>query len=333
MSIAFMAAWSLSLAIAAAPPVRQPSAGEFKEAAKRLARTSDVKTKLGVLEWLYRNAKAANAGLAIPALEKAVRADPDDDVRCRAILALGWIAKYLNKPCPLAIIEALLDKDDGVVSYAGIASNFRTFERGSVKVLLRCVQSEREMVRGNTILLLLAAGGKDKSVLEVIEKASQDKSFGVRHNAHVAMFKANDRLDDFLHWIIRVYERVDRPSDPERAEKEQTSRDLAILGMAQRIVEWRDKRPEALSKALVKLLDDKSPPIRRGAARLIGPVYLKNPHEETSTEKSACAPHLEKLKAEERLQKLRDGDPDTSVRAAARLTLKQLKRVRQKDRY
>jgi HEAT repeat protein len=340
--VILLIAWPRPLVMAAAPPYRPPTDAQFKEAAKWLDVKNDVPSKRKALKWLQSNLNAKNAGLVMPALAQTVRADPDADIRCGAIAALAWIAKYRKGPCPLAIVEALLDKEDGVHSYAGIAYEFRTFEPGSVEVLLRCARSEREIVRENALLLLQAAGGRDKKVLEVLEKAKQDKSFIVRNDAYLAMFKANDKLNDYLSWIIRVRQEFDGMPDPKLTERERNQRNLTVLLMEMKMIEWRDKRPEELSRALVKLLDDKSPPTRRQAAWLIGAVYRRNAagliiadiklfQFETSNEKSACAPHLEKLKAAERLQKVSDDDPDGSVRAAARMALKQFKAAPDKD--
>jgi hypothetical protein len=41
------------------------------------------------------------------------------------------------------------------------------------------------------------------------------------------------------------------------------------------IVEWSDKRPDDLAAALVELMKNKSPIIRRGAARLVGTAVRK----------------------------------------------------------
>ena len=38
----------------------------------------------------------------------------------------------------------------------------------------------------------------------VIETAKHDRMFSVRHNAHCAKFKANDKLDEFLAWMVRL---------------------------------------------------------------------------------------------------------------------------------
>jgi hypothetical protein len=335
ISIGFVAA-ATSLAIAAAPPTPPPTDAQILATASRLDRKNDAKTKLHAAAWLLSNFRARNARLAIPALENSIRQDPDADVRCEVIVALARIAKRLKKPCPLAIVEALLDKDDAVHSYAGIADQFRTFEPGSVEVLLRCAASDREIVRSNSLYLLVVAGGKDKRVRTALDKATRDSTFLVRNSARAALFKVNDKLDDYLRWIVRVHEETIGASE-KTPENERTLRNMAVFGMEMQLIEWRDKRSEELARTLAKLLDDDSPRLRGGAARFIGAVYrhdaegliisgmLERIRIEKSIAKSACGPHFEKLKVREKLQELRDRDPDTSVRAAARRALERLK--------
>src|SRR5262249_12964966 len=198
----------------------------------------------------------------------------EGEVRRDAVLALGLIANKLGKPCPLAVLEALLDKEDEVRWQAMACTPlFKTFAPGSVEVLLRCAKSESADVRGDSLFLLALAGGKDPKVLGVIEKAKQDQTFLVRHTAYCAMFRANDQLDEFLAYIIRAREDPDAvlspaPENREMREREKSMTNLFVLGSAMRVIEWSERRADELAPALLKLLGDKSPVMRRGAANL-----------------------------------------------------------------
>src|SRR5207302_1697137 len=108
------------------------------------------------------------------------------------------------------------------------------------------------------------------------------------------------------------------------------------------------ERPEELAVALVQLLDDKSPDIRRGAARLIGAASAKvdlsevyypnersaNPKPNSQTghapEKSKAGAWLEKRNVQKRLKSLSANDADPGVRAAAQRSLEQLARLQEK---
>lgn len=363
------AAFALVLPVAgtqAAAP--QPTELEFKEQIQRLERAKDKATRLESLRWFNRHAGADHAALALPALERCVRDADEMEVRRDAVLVLALIAKRRDKPCPLSVVEALLDKEDEVRWQAGASTAlFQAFAPGSVEVLLRCARSENAGLRGDSLLILARAAGKDRKVLDTIEKAKQDRAFEVRHSAHCALFRATDRLDEFLLYILRVREDPDAvlrpaPEDAELRKRERAMRNLFLIGSSMQLIEWSEKRADELAPLLMKSLEDKSPVLRRGAANLIGATAVKvdlpasgklegdwfsklAPYlekdvlpdplkKDTPTEKrpqkSRVATRLEKLQADSRLRKMRDNDPDRSVREAARFALDRLASVQEK---
>jgi hypothetical protein len=244
----------------------------------------------------------------------------------------------------------MLDKDELLSLLASnYVAAFNTFAPGSVDVLLRCAESKSVDIRSNCLDILARADGKDKRVLAALTKATQDKSFGVRHNAHCALFKANDNLKVFLAYLIRIQEDPDKAlgevdKKSERGKRELTTKNLAVLGSATMMIEWSEERPEELAKALLELVGAQDPSMRHGATRCIGAVAARvdikkveveklselfsepvNP--ERLSEASRVTIHLEKLKVPERLRELRDKDPDTEVRDAARIALERLTKV------
>jgi hypothetical protein len=347
-----------------------PTPAEVAEQVGRLDPKNDKAARLDALKWLNANSRAKNAAGAIPPLERCIRNDPDGEVRQNAVLALALIAEARDRPCPLAVVEALHDKVDNVRWQAAACTPlFKTFASGSVEVLLRGAKSEKADLRSSSLLLLARAAGKDKKALAVMEKAKRDKVFDVRHCAHIALFIARDRLDEHLPYLIRVREDpasvlTPGPVDPEVAKKERTQRNLILIGTAVQFIEWSDTRADELADVLLKLLADESAVMRRGSANLIGATAVKvelakpgkgNPYalpgtpaeswfpsiapyidsegavklkkEEKPPEPSKVALRLEKLKVEEKLTKLRDHDPDHSVREAADRALKRLASV------
>jgi HEAT repeat protein len=329
-----------------------PTDADVKKQIERLDPKKAEAERLDAAKWLGRHAKAKNANLGVPALERCIRTDPAADVRDAAVLGLAKIAKDRDESCPRAIVEAMLDKDVFVSQTADLVADwFKTFPPGSVEVLLRCAGSEDDNRRARSLGHLARAGGKDKQVIEAIEKATKDKSFGVRHNARVALFQATDNLAELLAYFVRLLDDSDSllsPVDPtsEEGKRERTTRHLVSLGAAMLIVEWSDKRPDDLAPALLKLLESPSSQMRRGAARQIGASAVKveltgldgkkeakvppEPSKAEKPEPSNVAGRFEKLKAEDRLRDLRDNDPDDTVRAAARVALERLASVRGK---
>src|SRR5262249_15270087 len=143
------------------------------------------------------------------------------------------------------------------------------------------------------------------------------------------------------------------PENPEDARQDLIRRNLILLGSAGQMIEWSDKRVDEMAAVLMKLLDDKSPVMRRWAANVIGAAVVKvdppdltkqgesifwkllhyiepermldkpdrGSQPEERPQKSNLAVQLEKRKVEERLRRLRDDDPDQTVRTAARNAL------------
>jgi HEAT repeat protein len=314
-----------------------PTDAEFKEQIARLE-AKEKADRLDALSWLARHAKAKNAELAIPALERCIRADPEAPVRESAIVSRTDIALHLKKPCPLVIVEAMLDKDETVSQAADLlAGRFKQFEPGSLDVLLRVAQTDWGKYAG-TVMHLAKFGTKEKRAMAAIESALKDKSFGVRHNAHCARFQATDNLQEFLSYFIRVRDNPDRllgdiDITSEAGKREKSFCNLAQIGAARLKAEWSETRADDFAAALLKLLDDPSPVLRRGATQDIGasaakidlsefdPLNKKQPEAKEPPQKSKVALKLAKLGVEARLRELRDSDPDKTVRAAARSAL------------
>src|SRR5262249_14109713 len=149
--------------------------------------------------------------------------------------------------------ESFLDKEDEPRWMAmACMAFFKSFEPGTVNVLLRAAQSARAEVRSDSLIILAQAGPKEKRALEAIDKGKSDATFLVRHTAHFAWFTAPDRLPDYLVYIIRVREDAEGaltpiPKDPQDAQNEKAMRNLFILGTTFKLIEWSDQRPDELA--------------------------------------------------------------------------------------
>src|SRR5438552_3192095 len=100
-----------AVAQAADKTLPSPSPLEFRAQIQRLDPKHDRATRLKTLKWLIEHHAARDAELAIPALERIIRKDADEKVREDAVVALQHLAKALGKPCPLVLLEAVLDEE------------------------------------------------------------------------------------------------------------------------------------------------------------------------------------------------------------------------------
>lgn len=344
------------------PPA--PSDAEFVRMAQRLEREQDKATRLEALQWINRRCWAKNAELVVPALERCIRDDTEMEVRRDAIQTLAQVVRSQGKPCPLVLVESLLDREDEVrwqvSAYLGI---FKTYTPETIPILLRGVGSGDADTRSSCLIHLGVIGQKDAKLLPVFDAAKKDPVFDVRHSAYCAHFRATDKLEEFLPYIVRMREDPDQlftpaAEDSETRKRERTYRNLVVLGSAMNLIEWSEKRPEELATVLLKLLEDPSPLMRQGAANIIGAAVRKvdlgemkegvlsklvpvvdpssadekpkaKPLEERPEKSKVCL-QLEKAKVQERLLKLREDDPDLGVREAARLALGRLASVQEK---
>jgi HEAT repeat protein len=327
----------LTAAGSAEPTELHPTDQEFREHLKKLELTNPVEERLGALKWLESNCKAKNSRLAIPTLEECLRKDPEPSVRESAAYRLASIGCEQRVPCPLALLEALFDADRNVSESANsCVPAFDKFPPQAVEILLRCTRSTNDNIRGNCLQPLAIAGGKNKQVVEAIEKAQQDERFVVRHNAHVALFKVNDDLETYATYLIRLQAAPDNLLGKIDEDSEEGKQDLAVkaygqVGAALLFAVWSEDRPDELAAVLLKLLSSPSVPMRKEAVRLIGACAWKNMGRDEKgllksaeardpkkrPEPSKVASRFEKLKAADELRKIAEKDPDDEVRASA----------------
>jgi len=347
--------FAASVAATAVAQAATPTATEVADRVKQLAPDNPAARRVDALKWLNRHAKAAAD--ARPAVARCLTGEPNAGVRAAAVNTLALMAHQLGEPCPVAVVEAVLDADEQTrINGSDTAGLFRTFAPGCVDVLLRAVKSKDADVRTGAVMHLALAGGKEKAVRDAIRGAARDDPrLSVRHNAHCSLFQATGDLPEFLAYIVRLQEDPDGVLGPvdaatEAGKRDQVTRNLASIGGATLVAEWSDARAADLAPALMNLLDSKSPAVRRGAARLIGasavkvdiagikkmdglePLFDPKPAGPASPpQPSKAAAHFERLKAADRLRVLEEKDPDLTVRAAATTALARLASVRPKD--
>jgi hypothetical protein len=355
----------VALAIRAEPP---PTKADFDNQIAKLTPGATKEDRLTVAKWLQNNYRSEHAPRTISLLEELARKDPESTVRQTAVAALVHIAHRHDVPCPLGLILALRDPVDEVRWMASVLGGpyERRMAPGAFDALLAATADERAEVRSIALIHLSQAAGKDPKGRAVIEKAKADKNFDVRNSAHIAWFKVTDDMAEFLAYTIRVREEPQRvlnvlPEGSEEAKTQQYQRNMFILGSASRIADWNEDRPDALAVGLLKLLEDKSALIRRGAVDLMGnsaqriekvktpegpfgtplhsnPFEAIFPYIETGTpvpkEKPSPQPLPSKTyasllarKADVRLYDLAAKDPDETVRASARQALSRWREI------
>lgn len=270
---------TLVLLLAALPVATQeePTAADFAAQVARLTPTASREDRLQVVQWVRARDTSKHSLVAVPALEKLVRLDPDAKVREEAVVALAHVARHHKRPCPLALVEAIRDKEDLVRWNAGVyVALFKTdVEPGAVGVLVEGSRDDRAEVREHCVIHLGIAGGRDPKALAAIDRAKADPNSAVRYAAHGARFTASGDLGEYLAYLVRLREdpagfQDKYPAGSEAAKLEQTRSNLFQLGAAVRLGEWAEGRPDELAAGLLKLLDDKSALMRRGGAGVIG---------------------------------------------------------------
>ncbi len=242
---------------------------------------NDRDVRLAALQAVWEFAHSPSAAYALPALEQSLRQERDDELRQRAAGALGFIVHRLQRPCPLALLEAMHDPADPVRYEASMwAGLCRTYAPGALDVLLRGAKSDSAEIRSSSVLILARAAPHDPRALAAMEQATQDRAFAVRHNSRIALFTARDKLDEHLPYVIRLREDPDSvlrpvPPDNETANQERVAANLAVLGGVFQLIKWSDERADELADVLMKLLRHESAIMRRGAANLIAAVVVR----------------------------------------------------------
>jgi HEAT repeat protein len=330
-----------------------PTDAQFRAQVKKLDKTIPKEERLKAVEWLDRNCKSKDAKLAIPGLEQCIRADPEAKIRRTSIRSLAAIELNLKMPCPLVIVEAMLDKGEDVSVFACIsASEFVRFAPKCREILLQCAQSDDVSLRSDSVGHLARGWKGDKEILKVLEAAINDKDFGVRHNAYTARFHATGNLKQYLVYLLLLQE--DRESvlgpidlNSEVGKREKESCDFIATCSCYMLAEWTETNPHDLAVALLELTESPSPTIRRGAARIIGASSEKvdlatlYPHHPSKPAKAPAKPNgppppskaaieLEKMKVRDRLHKLSEKDSDPTVRAAAEQALERFAKIPEK---
>ena len=330
----------LSLVCPVGPP-EQTSEPEVARQVRRLDLKNDKRDRLAAVRWFEKHLKDEAVRQAVPALERSVKEDPDVDVRYWAVQCVAVIAYHRKEPCPLTVVEAMLDRDLQVrIIASAVAGLFNKFPPGARPILLRCMRSDDFEDRSGAVILLPLVGRRDEGVLRAVQRATRDKNFTVRHNARIALFKLTDKLDDIVPYCVSAQVELEAarevPGESEEKKLERSRKWMIRLMCLIKIGQLLESRPGECGKLLTKLLRDPSPRTRKGAAltcELLARLARTN-SSQTETKRDAvpedavkmCRPAVAVLRQKMGavLKDLADHDPDRGVRDAARAALREL---------
>jgi HEAT repeat protein len=346
--------WSLAFGQPSTAPA--PTAAEVREQMRRLDPKNGFYERLKALAWINQRLDSPQLDQAIPALERCLKDDPEPEVRKRTIDTLAGLQLRRKRPCPLALIEAMLSQTDVVRWQAGIwVDKFKEFASGSIPILLRGVRSEDPDIRGNILFPLAQAAREDEKLLAVIRDCTKDKDWKVRDCAHIALYHATDQVDDFLIYLARERQAAHKAGPVRKQESAEEKRlreqrNDRMIGAAGLIREWLDSRPIDVGRVLCRMLENEASSERGGAAILLGEfanidrcVKSKSkrgdikdsfpslaPLEENTPEEQAertaqLAKQMRELGVIDRLTKIAEKDPEKEVRQAAQEALQGLR--------
>jgi len=313
-------------------------------------------SRVMAVEWLGKNIRDPGDGETVAALEKCMK-DANAKVRARAVEARGNVAMQMRAPCPVSVIEAMLDGDAEVrehaLNWSGVFPPGR-YSQDAAPALLRCVKSDHQWVRSLAVLLLAELPKKDETFLKVARQLASDKHLLVRNDAQSALYRMTGKLDDIVPYCLRL--RVEardaaRIQTDKLPKEEQVQKNLVALGVNNRLYHLVEDRTDDLARHLFGLLADNDATLRRVAAVFLAdwfrgqtqpaggkdaliwdavqPSWPFDPEAQRKKREAAAKKHvtfnqrLGELGLEKRLRQLRDADSEALVRGAAAQALVQ----------
>jgi HEAT repeat protein len=247
--------------------------------------------------------------------------EEDNDIRVAALNTLALIGMTTKGECPLVMVEAIFDKDEDVSSLAAsLVGCYEKFPSEALPLLFRAMEHEDREVRQQIPSVLAKAARDDKRTVPALKKAIADKDWWVRSSAVGALFAATHDFDLVVpHWLLanenyqELTETLRATLTADQQSAQVDANNEASLAV-QKMIYHGKKSPQEMGKCLIGLLSDKSPVIRRAAARTLG----------------ALAGYKEKTKAVFRELNAHDAvarllsDSDPSVKRAAKTALEKL---------
>lgn len=307
------AAVALALAVADQRPATTDSLDARVRALSPDRRQS---SRLAAADWCKRHARELPLTVALPVLERTVRADPSPAVRATAVAAIGAITRAHKLPCPEVVFVAMLDGSKEVRSPAdfAVAESGRLTQAG-ITALARVADSNDPERRTTALFRLGYQAGNDPTAVKVIRRAMTDPSWWVRRAAHLALYWTTKKFDETVpyllasHAAIRGIEALP-PWATETEQNEAADEVVAANSDYAIICGMMLDRPEEAIPVLMKMTEDTDRHARLGVAMYLN-LYRQH-------DKAISDPFRK------RLTDMAAKDKDPNVRRLAREVLDQL---------
>jgi HEAT repeat protein len=196
--------------------------------------------------------------------------EEDVEIRSAALISLGLIASGAKMECPLAIVEAIDDKDEGIRSNTqGLVYMFERFPAEATPLIFKAADSEETDLRDFAGIALPRVAGKTPEVIKKLETLMNDPNEFVRHSAHIGHHNATKDFEAFLTFLLDFSSDLNppHPLETEQQRKDQLRRNLNRLGAGVVFYNAARERPKELVKILLTNLSHKEPTVRQAALR------------------------------------------------------------------
>ena len=249
--------------------------------------------RLAAIRWLKKQSEDAEALQAVEALTAACN-EEDAEIRRESVITLGILCYRNDQPCPLVLVEAMLDPDKRISTNARAVVGFcKVVPKEAVPLLLKCAADLNGDVRSIALMPLARAGGKDPMVLAVLHQAAHDRYVHVRTNAAAAIWQMTGDLSQVVPCWLLLTEDSEGPAAEGDLEKE--SLNIAAFAGAMMLRKQSLARPREMCDVLVKLVDSNHQALRRAAVRNLRAMAMASPEAKQVLEEQGVPELLKKL--------------------------------------
>jgi HEAT repeat protein len=234
--------------------------------------------------------------------------EEDVEIRSAALVSLGLIASEAKTECPLAIVEAIDDADEGIRSNTqGLVHLFDKFPKAAVPLIFQAAESEMPDVREFAALVLPHVAGKTPDVKKKLKEMLDDRNEFVRHHAQIGLFKATDDFKSYVAYLLAYTSDLNavQPTETEAQKRDQSRRVLIGFGTGIFFYESTRERPKELADVLIANLSHKEAPVRQTALRQLRAMAISSQESYQAIPKTKAQAEVAKL-LEDKIEKVRE---------------------------
>lgn len=196
--------------------------------------------------------------------------EKDDEIRSAALVSLGLIASSAKLECPLMIVEAIDDRDEGIRSNTqGLVYMFERFPKAAVPLIFRAADSKESELREFAAIALPHVVGKTLEVKEKLNQMLDDPEEFVRHHAHIGHYKATGDFKLYVTYLLACTSDINppHPTETDAQKRDQVRRNLIRVAVGTFFYESTRERPKELANVLISNLAHQEAPVRQAALR------------------------------------------------------------------